>query len=142
MERTTGALEELGATSEIDAVVAVPMIGRAGTPGYQLAGSQLTQVVRHQALRLVEQLHQLPDRTIAVHQLPQQPPPNGVRDELQEPRRIHAPPTGHDGLRHTRTVPSPPYFNQNGLIYLGSELRTVAGTGNLCGLCLPVALVG
>ena len=101
------------ATSEIDAVVAVPTIGRATTSGHQLAGSQLTQVVRHQALRLVEQLHQLPDRTIAVHQLPQQPPPNRVRDKLQEPRRTHAPPTGHDRLAtrgpypHRRTSNKP-----------------------------------
>src|SRR5215208_2294235 len=125
MERATGALEELGATSEVDAVVAVAAIGRATTSGHQLAGSQLTQVVRHQALGLVEQLDQLPDRTIAVHQLPQQPPPNGVGDKLQDPRRIRASPTGHDRLRHTRTLPAPPYFNQNGLIYTPDELWTL-----------------
>src|SRR5215216_5455910 len=100
-------------------------IGRATTSGHQVSGSQLTQVVRHQALRLVEQLDQLPDRTIAVHQLPQQPPPNGVGDKLQEPRWIHAPPTGHDRLRHTWTLPEPPYFNQNGLIYTPDELWTL-----------------
>jgi hypothetical protein len=64
MKRATDRLEELPATSEIDAVVAVASVGGAAVHGDQLPGSQLTQVVRHEALRFSEQLRQLPDRAI------------------------------------------------------------------------------
>ena len=47
-------------------------------------------MVRHQALRLVDQHHQLPHRPIALHQFSQQSPPHRVRGQTHERRRAAA----------------------------------------------------
>jgi hypothetical protein len=47
-------------------------------------------VVRDEALRLVDQLRQLPHRTIALHELSQQTPANWMRDKTHEARRFTA----------------------------------------------------
>ena len=91
MKRAADRLEELPAASEIDAVVAVAPVGGAAVHGEQLPGSQLTQVVRHEALRFSEQLRQLPDRAITVDQLLQEPPSKGMPRKLQEPRWLDRP---------------------------------------------------
>ena len=78
------ALERLSAGGEVDRVVAVAAVRRAATRRHQPAVAEQTQVVRHQALRLVDERHQLPHGPIALHQLSQQPPPHRVRCQPHE----------------------------------------------------------
>ena len=112
MKRAADRFEELRAASEIDAVVAVASVGGAPVHGDELPGSQLTQVVRHEALRLSEQLRQLPNRAITVHELPQEPPSKRVPRKLQEPRGIDRPGVERDRLRHS-TEPTQTSDNQS-----------------------------
>jgi hypothetical protein len=84
MQRTAYGLELLPAPSEIDRVVTVPPIGRAATRAHKAARAQLTQVVRHQALRLAEEVRQFTNRAVAVHELAQQTPPQGIRQKSHE----------------------------------------------------------
>ena len=86
MQRTACGLELRPAPSEIDGVVTVPSIGRAATGAHEPARAQLTQVVRHQALPLAEELRQLTNRAVAVHELAQQAPPHGIRQKSHESR--------------------------------------------------------
>jgi hypothetical protein len=81
MEGGAGRLEQFPATSEIDAVVAVPPIRRTATHRHELASSQLTKVIRHQALRCLDQLSQLRDRPVAVDEFLQQPPADRMSRE-------------------------------------------------------------
>ena len=78
MERAAGRLQLLPTTSQIDRVVGVAAIGRATTGRHEPAVTELTQVVRHQALRLGDQPGQLPHGPIAPDQFLQQLPPHGV----------------------------------------------------------------
>jgi hypothetical protein len=89
MERTTGALQLLLTTKEVDGVVAVAAVGGAATREHEPTLTQLPQVVRHQALRLVNELRQLPHGPIALDQGVQQAPPQWMRDKLHEPRGIN-----------------------------------------------------
>ena len=93
------------AGGEVDGVVAVAAVRRTMTGGHEPTIAELTQVVRHQALRLVDQLHQLPDGPIALHQLSQQPPPQRVRRQTHERRRVASSGTVCGGRLHTATVP-------------------------------------
>jgi hypothetical protein len=88
MQRTAAGSELLSASREVDRVVAVPSIGRTATREHKPTSAQLTQMVRDQALPLAEELRQLPHGPITRHQLLQQPPPNRMRNQLQEGRRI------------------------------------------------------
>ena len=56
MQRGARGCQQLPAAREVDAVVAVASVGRAPTHRHQPAVAQLAQVVRHQALRLVDEL--------------------------------------------------------------------------------------
>jgi hypothetical protein len=58
------------AASQIDRVVGVGTVRRAATGKHQPTTAELTQVVRKEVLRLVDQLGELPHRTITAHQLP------------------------------------------------------------------------
>ena len=71
-------------TSEIDRVVAVTAVGGAATREHEPAVTEQTEVVRDQALRLADQLRQLPHRPIALGQRLQQPPAHGMRHEPHE----------------------------------------------------------
>ena len=84
MQRTAGGLELFPAPREIDGVVAVAAVGRAATRADQPARAQLTQVVGHQALPLAEELRQLPNRAVAVHELAEQAPPQWIRQQPHE----------------------------------------------------------
>ena len=74
MEGTAGRLKQFPTPSEIDAVVAVAPIRRTASCRYQLARSQLTKVIRQEALRCLEPLGQLRDRPVAAGEFLQQPP--------------------------------------------------------------------
>jgi hypothetical protein len=86
MQRTARGLELLPAPGEIDRVVTVPSIRRAATRAHKPARAQLTQVVRHQALLLAEELRQLANRAVAANELAQQQPPQWMRQKSHEPR--------------------------------------------------------
>jgi hypothetical protein len=86
MQRTACGLELLPAPSEIDRVVTIPSIRRTATHAHKPARAQLTQVVRHQALPLAEELRQLANRAVAANELAQQQPPQGMRQKSHEPR--------------------------------------------------------
>ena len=55
-------------TPEVDRVVAVAAVRRAALCGDEPALVEQAQVVRHEALRLVDQRHQFPHGSIALHQ--------------------------------------------------------------------------
>ena len=76
------------AAREVDRVVAVASVGRAATRGDEPAVAQLAQVVRHQALRLADELGQLPHGPVAAHELAEQPPPQRMCHQPHEPRRV------------------------------------------------------
>ena len=90
MERTAGGLQQFPASNQIDAVVAVPSIRRTAPHGHELARSQLTKVIRQQALRCLESLSQFRDRTVAADEFLQEPPADGVH-ETQKSRWIGTP---------------------------------------------------
>jgi hypothetical protein len=100
MQRAARGLQLLPAARQVDGVVAVPSIGRALTRAHEPVSAQLTQVVRHQALPLAEELCQLPHGPVAVHELPQQPPTNRVCRQPQEPGCIIGRPRGAGGAFH------------------------------------------
>ena len=99
VQRSPCALQGIAAGVEVDGVVAVAAICRAAVRGHESAFPEQTQVVRHQALRLVDQRHELPHRPIALHELAQQPPPQRVRGQPYEGWRGATPRIG-DGRRH------------------------------------------
>ncbi len=78
------ALQRITAGGQVDRVVAVASVGRALAGLDQGTFAEQAQVVRDQALRLVDQDHQLAHGPIALHQLPQQPPPKRVRRQPHE----------------------------------------------------------
>jgi hypothetical protein len=86
MQRTACRLELFPAPGEIDRVVAVPSIRCAAMRAHQPTGAQLTQVVRHEALPLGDELRQLTDRPVASHELPQQQPPQRMRQQPHDSR--------------------------------------------------------
>ena len=100
MQRTARGLQRLPAGGEVDGVVAVAAVRRTATRRHEPTVAELTQVVRHQALRLVDQHRQLPDGPIALHQLSQQPPPQRMRRQPHERRRVADRGTGCDGRLH------------------------------------------
>ena len=74
VQRRAGRCELLPAASQLDAVVAVPAIGRAAPHRHQPAGTEPAQVVGHGILRLTDQSGQLPHPPVAAGQLGQQAP--------------------------------------------------------------------
>jgi hypothetical protein len=88
MQGTSQRLELLPAPDEIDRVVAVPSISRAPTHAHEAPRSQQTEVVRHQALPLTEEVRQLADRAVADRELAQHAPPKGIRQQVHESRWI------------------------------------------------------
>lgn len=102
MEGAAGRSEQFPATSEIDAIVDVPPIRRTATHRHELARSQLTKVIRQQALRRLEQLGQLRDRPVAADEFLQQPPADRMSHEPQNPRWIGPPRPGQHGVLHDR----------------------------------------
>ena len=69
MQSSAGGLQLALAGSEIDRVVRVAPVGRAATREHQPTVAELAEVVRHETLRLVNELRQLPYRPIAADQL-------------------------------------------------------------------------
>jgi hypothetical protein len=108
MERTTGGPQLLPTGGEIYGVIAVAAISRAATREHQPTIAKLPEVVRHQALRLVDQPGQLSHRAIALHQLPQHPPTNGMGHEPHEARRLINR-TRWRSTEHNPSVPPEPY---------------------------------
>ena len=100
MQRTAGGLERLATGHQVDRVVAVAAVRRTTTRRHQPTITQQTQVVRHQALRLIDQHHQLPNGPIAAHQLSQQPPAQRMRRQTDERRRVTGRRTGFEARRH------------------------------------------
>jgi hypothetical protein len=109
MQRAARCLQLLATARQVDGVVAVSSIGGASTPAHEPPAAQLTQVVRHQALSLAEELGQFPHGPVAVHELPQQPPTNRMCDQPQELRRIvgGGPRADHAFHENHRTQPNP-----------------------------------
>ena len=81
-------LQRLAAGEEVDGVVAVAAIRRAASRRHEPTFAEQAQVVGHQALRLVDQHHQLPHGPIALHELSQQPPPQRMRRQPHESWRF------------------------------------------------------
>ena len=94
------ALQRFAAGDEVDGVVAVAAVRRAAASGHEAAVAEMAQVVRHQALRLVDQRHQLRHGPIAAHQLLQQPPTHRVRRQSHERRRVTDRGTSGDARLH------------------------------------------
>ena len=65
---------------------------------HQVAVPELAEVVRHEALRLVDQRGQLPHRSIAAGELAEEPPADRMADETQEQRGDRR----SVGVRHIR----------------------------------------
>src|SRR6187431_3120209 len=84
MERAARMLHGLTAGREVDRVVAVAPVGGTPTGGHESALAEEAQVVRDQALRLVDQGHQLLDRAVALNQFLQQPPAQRMGGETHE----------------------------------------------------------
>ena len=80
-------------------------------------------MVGHQALRFVDQHHQLPHRPITTHQLLHQTPTHRMRRQARERRRV-----GHRRLRghapHTLNGTHPRTINQTRLIDIWSSDTT------------------
>ena len=115
---TACGLQSIAARAEIDGVVAVATIGRTTTRGDQPTVAEQTQVVRHEALRLVDQHHQLPHGPIALHEFSQQPPPERVRREPDERWGIAVFKSGLDAALHPSDHTELDAINQMKLIYL------------------------
>ena len=124
------ALQRLTAGGQVDRVVAVASVGRALAGVDQGTFAKQAQVVRDQALRLVDQDHQLAHGPIALHQLLQQPPPKRVRRQPHEGWWLAGQPL------HSSDSSDLPRINQIRLMYRARdaaigrrnvELRLVAG---------------
>jgi hypothetical protein len=102
VEGTAGSVEQFRATSEIDAVVAVSPIRRTVSHRHELASSQLTKVIRQQALRCLEPLSQLRDRPVAADEFLQQPPADRMSHQPQNPRWIGTARPIQHGALHNR----------------------------------------
>jgi hypothetical protein len=87
VQRHAGAHQQLAAAGEIQYVVRVTAVGGAATHRDQATVAQLAQVIGDQALAPVRQVAQLADAPVAARQLAQQPPPQRVPRQPQEPRR-------------------------------------------------------
>src|SRR5918995_6055 len=82
-----GWLPALAALRQLEDVVAVAPVGRAATHRDETAVAQLAQVVGDEALAPARERAQLADPPVAAPQLAQQPPPQRVPRQPQEPRR-------------------------------------------------------
>lgn len=87
MQRTTDGSELLLAPSEVEGGVAVPSISRAAPGAHDAACPEPTEVVRHQALPLAEELRQLANHAVAAHELVKDAPSQGMRQQSHEVRR-------------------------------------------------------
>jgi hypothetical protein len=82
-----GPSQQLGEPGQIEAVVRLATVEGAPVHPYQPGLAELAQVVGDQALGLAHQGSQLSNPTVAVRQLPQQSPPQGMPGETQDRRR-------------------------------------------------------
>ena len=123
MQRTACVLQRQLAGGQVDGVVGVAAVRRAPACGHEPTVAELTQVVRHQALRLVDQRRQLPDGAIALHQFSQQSPPHRVRRQTHERRRFID--SGARDLGCTQhTVPNERKSNQTELMRIWTSTLT------------------
>src|SRR5690242_16783527 len=91
MQGAAGVREQFATVREVEHVVRIAPVGGAAPRGDQPALAELAQVVRDQALAPARSLAQLADTEVALCELAQEPPPQRVAGELQEPRwRGHA----------------------------------------------------
>src|SRR5262245_49668341 len=101
MERAAGRLELCAARCEIDCVVAVAPVGRTTARGHEAALSQEPEVVRDEVLWRVDALGQLPHRAVALDQLLEQLPPQGMAQQVHDLRRVPGG-TSRRNARHVR----------------------------------------
>ncbi len=87
VQRRAGARQQLAAARQVEDVVGVAAVGGAAPHRDKATVAQLAQVVGDQALAPARQRAQLADAPIAARQLAQQPPPQRVPRQPQEPRR-------------------------------------------------------
>ena len=69
MEQAAGSGQQLAASGQIDAIVGLARIGRAGSRAHELRGPQPTEMVRDQVLGLADEFAELADLAIAPRQL-------------------------------------------------------------------------
>ena len=84
MQSSAGGLEFTLTGGEVDRVVGVATVGGAATREHESTVAELAEVIRHEALRLVDELGELRHGAVAADQLAQQPPANRVRGQPHE----------------------------------------------------------
>ena len=108
MQRTSRRLQFFLTAAEIDRVVAVAGIGRAAVRAHKATVPELSQVVRHQVLWLVDQIGEFPNRAVALDQCFEETPAQGMGGEGEESRR--------PSRRHAGNLPAAHAIHQIGLM--------------------------
>src|SRR5262245_44600678 len=104
MQGAPGRLQLRATAAEIDRVVAVASVGTAATGRDETTVAQEAQVVRHEVLRLADELRQLAHRAVALHELAQESPAQGMSREPHEIGRLADPDGGRARRRHNRKL--------------------------------------